>query len=46
VLDAFNLFDANVELVAIALELFPADECLNFVRQCSYRVPAAFLKPL
>jgi len=32
-------FDQVVELVAIALELFSPDECLNFVRHCGYRVP-------
>ena len=34
-------FDQVVELVAIALELFAPDECLNFVRHCGYRVPTA-----
>jgi transposase len=34
-------FDQVVELVAIALELFSPDECLNFVRHCGYRVPTA-----
>ena len=34
-------FDQVVELVAIALELFSPDECLNFVRHCCYRVPTA-----
>lgn len=34
-------FDQVVQLVAIALELFSADECLNFVRHCGYRVPTA-----
>jgi transposase len=31
-------FDHVVELVAIALQLFSARECLNFVRHCGYRV--------
>ena len=31
-------FDQVVELVAIALELFSPQECLNFVRHCGYRV--------
>ena len=31
-------FDHDVELVAIALQLFSARECLNFVRHCGYRV--------
>ena len=31
-------FDQVVELVAIALRLFTAQECLNFVRHCGYRV--------
>lgn len=34
-------FDQVVDLVAIALELFASDECLNFVRHCGYRVPTA-----
>lgn len=34
-------FDQVVELVAIALELFSPNECLNFVRHCGYRVPTA-----
>lgn len=32
-------FDQVVELVAIALDLFTPQECLNFVRHCGYRVP-------
>ena len=31
-------FDQVVELVAIALQLFSPQECLNFVRHCGYRV--------
>ena len=31
-------FDQVVELVAIALGLFPPQECANFVRHCGYRV--------
>jgi len=31
-------FDQVVELVAMALPLFTARECLNFVRHCGYRV--------
>ena len=31
-------FDQVVELVAIALELFAPQECLNFIRHCGYRV--------
>ena len=31
-------FDQVVELVAIALDLFSPQECLNFVRHCGYRV--------
>ena len=34
-------FDQVVELVAIALELFTARECLNFVQHCGYRVSTA-----
>lgn len=34
-------FDQVVELVAIALELFTPQECLNFVRHCGYRVSTA-----
>jgi transposase len=34
-------FDQVVQLVAIALELFSPDECVNFVRHCGYRVPTA-----
>jgi hypothetical protein len=33
-----------VELMAIALRLFTPAECLNFVRQCGYRVSTAVLK--
>ena len=39
-------FDQVVELVAIALELFSADECMNFVRHCGYRVPTTQRKTL
>ena len=31
-------FDQVVELVAIALDLFSPQDCLNFVRHCGYRV--------
>jgi transposase len=34
-------FDQVVQLVAIALGLFTAQECLNFVRHCGYRVTTA-----
>ena len=34
-------FDQVVELVAIALQLFTPQECLNFVRHCGYRVATA-----
>jgi len=34
-------FDQVVERVAIALELFTPQECLNFVRHCGYRVSTA-----
>ena len=32
-------FEAVVQLVAIALELFTSTECSNFIRHCGYRVP-------
>ena len=31
-------FDQVVEFVAIALQLFTPQECVNFVRHCGYRV--------
>jgi hypothetical protein len=31
-------FDQVVALMAIALEWFTPQECLNFVRHCGYRV--------
>ena len=34
-------FDQVVQLVASALELFTARECLNFVQHCGYRVSTA-----
>lgn len=34
-------FDQVVDVVAIALELFSPQECLNFVRHCGYRVSTA-----
>jgi transposase len=34
-------FDQVVALVAIALELFTPQECVNFVRHCGYHVPTA-----
>ena len=32
-------YDQVTQLVAIALDLFTATECTNFIRHCGYRVP-------
>lgn len=33
-------FDQVTALMAIALELFTATECANYIRHCGYRLPA------
>ena len=34
-------FDQVCDLIRIALTLFTADECANYIRHCGYRVPTS-----